>query len=47
MIEFVKKIILRLTCQHEDEEEIYHEITGWCDIHYWYKCKKCGRDRIQ
>ena len=43
---FFSKLIVRVFCQHEDEKEIYTHISGWCDLNYWYKCKKCGRDRI-
>ena len=35
----------QLVCRHEWKER-YCTVEGWAELHYWFKCEKCGKDRV-
>lgn len=36
--------IKQLFCIHE-WEELYHDIEGFCELHYCFICKKCKKEK--
>ena len=41
------KWLKRLVCKHENVEEKYCEIEGWCELHYWRICRDCGKEWVK